>query len=96
MILARMVGMLGPFDMEMLENGQESYKYFTEEYDLYHMNEETDQLEYIITEESSLELHLQVSDVLFIDFVRHLLQMNPQRRPTAKQALQHSWLSYSY
>ncbi|XWS56734.1 hypothetical protein CRYUN_Cryun09bG0110900 [Craigia yunnanensis] len=39
MILARMVGMLGPIDMEMLENGQETYKYFTKEYDLYHMNE---------------------------------------------------------
>ncbi|XP_039009981.1 serine/threonine-protein kinase ppk15-like isoform X2 [Hibiscus syriacus] len=96
MILARMVGMLGPFDMEMLENGQETYKYFTKEYDLYHINEETDQLEYIITEESSLEQHLQVSDVLFIDFVRHLLQMNPERRPTAREALQHRWLSHSY
>ena len=39
MILAQMVGMLGPIDMEMLENGQETYKYFTEEYDLYHINE---------------------------------------------------------
>ncbi|KAK8485379.1 hypothetical protein V6N13_038889 [Hibiscus sabdariffa] len=96
MILARMVGMLGPFDMEMLENGQETHKYFTGEYDLYNVNEETDQLEYIISEESSLEQHLQVSDVLFIDFVRHLLQMNPQRRPTAKEALEHPWLSYSY
>ncbi|KAK8508286.1 hypothetical protein V6N13_055734 [Hibiscus sabdariffa] len=96
MILARMIGMLGPFDMEMLENGQETYKYFTKEYDLYHINEETDQLEYIISEESSLEQHLQVPDVLFIDFVRHLLQMNPERRPTAREALQHPWLSYSY
>ncbi|GMI87276.1 hypothetical protein HRI_002396900 [Hibiscus trionum] len=96
MILARMVGMLGPFDMEMLENGQETYKYFTKEYDLYHINEETDQLEYIISEESSLEQHLQVSDVLFVDFVRHLLQMNTERRPTAREALQHPWLSYSY
>ena len=38
-ILARMVGMLGPIDQEMLENGQETYKYFTKEYDLYHINE---------------------------------------------------------
>ncbi|KAK6227790.1 Protein kinase domain - like 10 [Theobroma cacao] len=96
MILARMVGMLGPFDLEMLENGQETYKYFTKEYDLYHINEETNQLEYIISEESLLEHHLQVSDVGFLDFVRHLLQMNPQRRPTAREALQHPWLLYSY
>ncbi|XP_022748211.1 dual specificity tyrosine-phosphorylation-regulated kinase 4-like [Durio zibethinus] len=96
MILARMVGMLGPIDMEMLEDGQETDKYFTKEYDLYHINEETNQLEYIISEETSLEHQLQVSDVGFIDFVRHLLQMNPQRRPTAREALEHPWLSYSY
>ncbi|XWS74805.1 hypothetical protein CRYUN_Cryun01aG0029200 [Craigia yunnanensis] len=95
-ILARMVGMLGPINLEMLENGQETYKYFRKEYDLYHINEETNQFEYIISEESSLEHHLQVSDVVFIDFVRHLFQMNPQRRPTARDALEHPWLSYSY
>lgn len=39
MILTRMIGMLGPIDPEMLETGQETHKYFTEEYDLYHLNE---------------------------------------------------------
>jgi len=39
MILTRMIGMLGPLDPEMLETGQETHKYFTEEYDLYHLNE---------------------------------------------------------
>lgn len=39
MILARMIGMLGPIDLEMLEQGQETDKYFTKEYDLYHINE---------------------------------------------------------
>ncbi|XVF84032.1 hypothetical protein PTKIN_Ptkin16aG0542100 [Pterospermum kingtungense] len=95
-ILARMVGMLGPFDPEMLENGQETHKYFTKEYDLYHIIKEMNQLEYIFHEESSLEHHLQVSDARFIEFVRYLLQMNPRMRPTAKEALEHPWLSYSY
>lgn len=96
MILARVIELLGPIDLEMLVNGQETHKYFTEEYDLYHMNEETDQLECIIPEESSLEHHLQVSDALFIDFLRHLLEINPQRRPTAREALEHPWLSHTY
>lgn len=39
MALARMIGMLGPIDTEMLEKGQETHKYFTEEYDLYLINE---------------------------------------------------------
>lgn len=39
MILARMIGMLGPIDLEMLARGQETNKYFTKEYDLYYLNE---------------------------------------------------------
>ncbi|KAK4277824.1 hypothetical protein QN277_015759 [Acacia crassicarpa] len=96
MILARMIGMLGPFDLEMLVKGQETHKYFTEEFDIYYVNEETDQVEYIIPEESSLEQHLEVTDTLFIDFVRYLLSINPKTRPTATQALRHPWLSHIY
>ncbi|OVA02699.1 Protein kinase domain [Macleaya cordata] len=95
-LLARMIGMLGPLDMEMLVKGQETHKYFTKEYDLYHMNEETNQLEFIIPEESTLEDHLQVSDIGFIEFIKDLLETNPSRRPTASEALQHPWLSYPY
>ena len=39
MILARIVAVLGPIEMEMLEKGQETHKYFTKEFDLYHLNE---------------------------------------------------------
>ncbi|KAI3778025.1 hypothetical protein L2E82_06988 [Cichorium intybus] len=95
-LLARVIGMLGPIDIEMLENGQETHKYFTEDFDLYQINEETDEMEYIIPQETSLEEHLQVSDALFIDFVRSLLEINPQKRPTASEALQHPWLSSPY
>ncbi|KAJ9535812.1 hypothetical protein OSB04_un001036 [Centaurea solstitialis] len=92
-LLARVIGMLGPIDIEMLETGQETDKYFTKDFDLYQINEETDEVEYIIPQETSLEEHLQTSDPLFIDFVRNLLEINPQRRPTASEALQHPWLS---
>ncbi|CAH9060323.1 unnamed protein product [Cuscuta epithymum] len=79
--------------MNMLLKGQETDKYFTKEFDLYQINKETNQVEYIIPEETSLEDQLQVfSDPLFIDFVSNLLQINPKSRPTASQALQHPWL----
>ncbi|KAK1415498.1 hypothetical protein QVD17_31280 [Tagetes erecta] len=94
-LLARVIGMLGPIDIEMLENGQETDKYFTQDFDLYHINEDTDQIEYIIPQKTSLEEHLQVSDPLFLDFVKYLLEINPQNRPTASEALQHPWLSSS-
>ncbi|KAA8539573.1 hypothetical protein F0562_026265 [Nyssa sinensis] len=96
MLLARMIGMLGPIDVDMLVRGQETSKYFTEEYDIYHVNEETNQLEYIIPDESSLEHHLQVFDTGFIDFLRELLEINPLRRPTAREALEHPWLSHHF
>lgn len=50
-------------------------------------------MEYIIPQKTSLEEHLQVSDPLFLDFVKYLLEINPQNRPTASEALQHPWLS---
>ncbi|XP_038980893.1 MAP kinase-interacting serine/threonine-protein kinase mnk-1-like isoform X2 [Phoenix dactylifera] len=96
MMLARMIGILGPIDMEMLVMGQETHKYFTDNFDLYHRNEETDQIEHVIPEKSSLAHHLQVSDTKFLDFLSCLLEINPRRRPTARQALLHPWLSFPY
>lgn len=39
LLLARMIAMLGPIDLDMLQNGQETHKYFTNEYDLYYTDE---------------------------------------------------------
>ena len=39
MILARIVAVLGPIETVMLEKGQETDKYFTKEFDIYHLNE---------------------------------------------------------
>jgi len=44
----------------------------------------------------SLEHQLSVSDPFFLDFVRKLLEINPQKRLTAKEALDHPWLSHWY
>ncbi|GAA0140930.1 protein modifying enzyme [Lithospermum erythrorhizon] len=95
MLLARVIGMFGLIDMEMLLRGQETHNYFTREYGLYHINEETNELEFVIPEESSLEDHLQISDPEFIHFIKYLLQVNPKRRPTAREALGHPWLCHS-
>ncbi|XP_062207332.1 DYRK-family kinase pom1-like isoform X2 [Phragmites australis] len=96
MMLAQMIGIIGPIDMEMLELGQETHTYFTDDYDLFTKNEETGQLEYLIPEKSSLRRHLQCADSKFVDFLSYLLQINPRKRPTADEALQHPWLSFAY
>ncbi|KAK3165874.1 hypothetical protein QOZ80_1AG0038830 [Eleusine coracana subsp. coracana] len=95
-MLAQMTGIIGPIDMEMLELGQETHKYFTDDYDLFTKNEDTDQFEYLVPEKSSLRLHLQCPDSEFVDFLSYLLQINPRKRPTADEALQHPWLSSAY
>lgn len=51
-------------------------------------------MEYIIPEEMLLEEHLQISeDPVFVDFIKYLLEMNPGKRPSAREALKHPWLS---
>ncbi|XP_076942250.1 uncharacterized protein LOC143612062 [Bidens hawaiensis] len=95
-LLARVIGMLGPIDFDMLARGQETSKYFTEEFDLYRINEETNEMEYITPQETSLEERVQVSDTLLLDFIGNLLEINPKRRPTAREALNHPWLSFPY
>ncbi|KAI7741055.1 hypothetical protein M8C21_006934, partial [Ambrosia artemisiifolia] len=95
-LLARVIGMIGPIDFDMLQRGQETSKYFTDEFDLYRINEETNELEYITPQETSLEERLQVSDTLLLDFISNLLEINPRRRPTAREALKHPWLSLPY
>ncbi|KAL5710212.1 hypothetical protein ACHQM5_020803 [Ranunculus cassubicifolius] len=96
-LLERMIAMFGPIDMEMLVKGQETHKYFTKDYEyLYHINEETSELQYVIPEQSSLENFVKSSDNGFTEFVKYLLEVNPMIRPTASEALQHPWLSQVY
>lgn len=95
-ILARIIGIIGPIDTEMLLKGMETDKYFTKEYDLFHINEDTNEIEYIVPDISSLEHYLGISDRGFINFLKYLLQINPKRRPTAREALRHPWLSRTY
>lgn len=53
-------------------------------------------MEYIIPEETTLEEHLQICDPIFVDFIKYLLEINPVRRPTVREALKHPWLSHKY
>jgi len=36
---------------------------------------------------------LKTEDLFFLDFVRWLLEIDPLKRPTAKEALNHPWLT---
>lgn len=59
-------------------------------------SQDTNRLEYLIPKKTSLRHRLPMGDQGFTDFVAHLLEVNPKKRPTAADALRHPWLSYPY
>nr|CAD1826188.1 unnamed protein product [Ananas comosus var. bracteatus] len=95
-ILARMAGIIGPIDQNMLAKGRDTYKYFCRNHRLYERNQETNRLEYLIPKKTSLQHRLPSADQGFVEFVAHLLKIDPKKRPTASEALKHPWLSYPY
>ncbi|KAI9087901.1 hypothetical protein K1719_030231 [Acacia pycnantha] len=95
-LLARVIGIIGPIDQNMLTKGRDTFKYFTKNHMLYERNQETNRLEYLIPKKTSLRHRLPVADQGFLDFVAYLLEVNPKKRPSATEALNHPWLSYPY
>ncbi|KAJ4974352.1 hypothetical protein NE237_007526 [Protea cynaroides] len=95
-LLARVIGIIGPIDQDMLAKGRDTYKNFTKNHMLYERNQETNRLEYLIPKKTSLRHRLPMGDQGFIDFVAHLLEINPKKRPAASEALKHPWLSFPY
>ncbi|KAE8678348.1 hypothetical protein F3Y22_tig00111427pilonHSYRG00556 [Hibiscus syriacus] len=95
-LLARVIGIIGPIKQDMLAKGRDAYKYFTKNHMLYERNQETNRLEYLIPKKTSLRHRLPMGDQGFVDFVAHLLEVNPKKRPSAAEALKHPWLSYPY
>ncbi|KAK8942055.1 Serine/threonine-protein kinase AFC2 [Platanthera guangdongensis] len=95
-LLARVIGIIGSLDQTMLAKARDTYKYFTKNHMLYERNQETNRLEYLIPKKTSLRHRLPMGDQGFIDFIAHLLEINPKKRPSAEEALRHPWLSYPY
>lgn len=47
----------------------------------------------LVAKRTTLKSRLQCSDTYFLDFVRWLLEIDPLKRPSAKEAMQHPWLT---
>ncbi|XP_042013590.1 uncharacterized protein LOC121761944 [Salvia splendens] len=95
-LLARVIGIIGSIEQGILAKGRDTYKYFTKNHMLYERNQDSNRLEYLIPKKSSLRHRLPMGDQGFIDFVAHLLEVNPDKRPSASEALKHPWLQYPY
>jgi len=47
----------------------------------------------MVAKKTTLQKRLQCEDAYFVDFVRWLLEVDPLKRPSAKEALRHPWLT---
>lgn len=95
MMLARMQSLFGPFPPAMLEAGREVHKYFSARGVVY---ERTDAgtIMLLAPRRTNLRLRLGCTDPDFLHFVTALLSLDPAKRPTAAQALQHPWMRKAY
>ncbi|WZY76803.1 hypothetical protein YC2023_023187 [Brassica napus] len=91
LLARRVMGIIGTIDHEMLTKERDSHKYFTENRMHYEGNHESNRLEYLIPKKTSLRHRLPMGDQGFTDFVAHLLEINPKKRPSALEALKHPW-----
>eukprot|EP00887_Chlorella_sp_A99_P005970 scaffold27.g5970.t1 len=95
-LLARLEGVLGPLPRWMLVQGRFSHKYFTRAGRVFERHPTTGRLEFLQPKRTSLARRVPQADAGLLSFLKHLLQPDPTRRPSAEQALQHPWLQQCY
>ncbi len=54
--------------------------------------EEDLKIHILVPKKTTLKHRLKCDDPYFVDFVRWLLEIDPTKRPSAKEAMQHPWL----
>jgi serine/threonine protein kinase len=61
--------------------------------DKHSQSEEDMKIHILVAKKTTLKKRLKCDDQHFVDFVRWLLEVDPLKRPTAKEALTHPWLT---
>jgi len=98
-LLARILGIIGEFPYHLMTKGKYVPQYFTQDGQLY---QEIDgapcpdrgrRLHLLVPKKSSLRQRMRTDDEVFLDFLERLLQLEPSKRPTASEALQHPFLA---
>eukprot|EP00741_Cyanophora_paradoxa_P005604 tig00000912_g5432.t1 len=92
-LLCRMQAIVGPFPRDFLKRGHYVHKYFTPKNIIYEKDRDTGRYVYLFPKRTTLRHRLRTDDSFFIDFIRQLLQIDPDLRPTAEEAMRHPWLS---
>lgn len=103
-LLARVIGIVGPIPDWMFSKGKTVKTLFSKEKLLFmeapesseiHSNHrgKNKKMHIIIPKRSCLKKRLHCQDDNFVDFVKTLLTIDPNNRPSAKEALNHPWLT---
>jgi serine/threonine protein kinase len=98
-LLARVLGIIGEFPYHLMTRGRYVPQYFTQDGQLY---QEIDgpacpdrgrRLHLLVPKKSSLNQRMRTESPEFLDFLGKLLQLDPAKRPTAAEALEHPWIT---
>ena len=109
-LLARVIGIIGPIPEWMYEKGTTVNGMFCKEKLLYmeadavndtNANISTTsvgkkKMHVIVPKRTLLKNRIHCEDKNFIDFLRYLLKIDPNERPTAEEALNHPWFKVQY
>ena len=109
-LLARVIGIIGPIPEWMFEKGTTVNGMFCKEKLLFmeadavndtNANISTTsvgkkKMHVIVPKRTLLKNRLHCEDQNFIDFLRYLLKIDPNERPTAEEALNHPWFKVQY
>ena len=106
-LLARVIGIVGPFPESLVKKCKLASNYFTKEGLIYQqppaeeeksMSESVNakkKVQILIPKRTTLKRRMKTDDVNFIDFVKCLLELDPEKRMSPKEAMAHPWLTES-
>jgi serine/threonine protein kinase len=80
----------------MVAAGRYSGRYYTRRRQIYEVSKRTGRYELLTPKRTSLRHRVPGADPGLLDFLAALLAPDPERRPTAAEALQHPWLRHAY
>eukprot|EP01006_Ploeotia_vitrea_P028932 TRINITY_DN61571_c0_g1_i1.p1 TRINITY_DN61571_c0_g1~~TRINITY_DN61571_c0_g1_i1.p1 ORF type:complete len:1030 (-),score=224.02 TRINITY_DN61571_c0_g1_i1:159-3248(-) len=98
-MMARIVSICGKVPENMVRKGRYAHRFFTKRgvlFERVQINKHAAHMFYLYPKRTKLSNRLGTGDNLFLDFVRQMLQIDPAKRPTAKEAMEHPFLSHDY
>eukprot|EP00200_Dunaliella_tertiolecta_P003736 CAMPEP_0202359942 /NCGR_PEP_ID=MMETSP1126-20121109/13064_1 /ASSEMBLY_ACC=CAM_ASM_000457 /TAXON_ID=3047 /ORGANISM="Dunaliella tertiolecta, Strain CCMP1320" /LENGTH=1262 /DNA_ID=CAMNT_0048953517 /DNA_START=67 /DNA_END=3855 /DNA_ORIENTATION=- len=95
-LLARLEGILGPVPEWMVQKGRYASRFYTRSGQLYERNPATDRYEMLIPKRTTLSHRVPDAHKGLVDFISYLLLVDPHKRPTASEALQHPFMQEDY